>query len=49
MNDNWTQEETEDYEQWERDFEKPSGDLKRDEWLAWAEIEFQWGMEVPSC
>ncbi len=45
----WTPEEQADYELWERDFEKRSEDPEDDEFLAWAEAEFQWGRPVPLC
>lgn len=45
----WTKDEQEDFARWEADFGKPCGDAEHDEWLAWAEAEFEWGKPVPNC
>ena len=49
MNDDWTDEEIADYKGWEAEFGKLSENSEHDEWLDWAEAEFEWGKPVPSC
>ena len=49
MDDPWTPEEVEDFEDWERDFAEPCEDVEHEAWLVWMELEFQWGEPVPRC
>ena len=45
----WTPEEQADYELWEAEFGKASGDLAHEAWLDIKEAEFTWGRKTPSA